>query len=101
MSSEKFKKTVEDFNCENCGEGVNGDGYTNHCPHCLWSKHVDVYPGDRAETCGGLMEPIDTEGAGDDWKVIQKCCKCGKIHKNKLSVNDNFDKLVSIKKTKN
>lgn len=98
--SEQFKKTVENFVCEKCGEEVDGDGYTNHCPHCLCSKHVDNFPGDRAAFCGGLMEPVDTEEMGGDWRVIQKCCKCGKIHKNKLSTNDNFDHLVSINKKK-
>lgn len=98
--SEKFKKTVENFTCENCGEGVDGDGYTNHCPHCLWSKHVDNFPGDRANTCCGLMEPIDTEESGGEWRVVQKCQKCGKIHKNKLSITDSFDRVVKINKDK-
>jgi hypothetical protein len=53
-----FKKTKEDFVCEHCGKPVVGNGYTNHCPECLWSKHVDVNPGDRAATCLGLMEPV-------------------------------------------
>lgn len=94
----KFKRTKEDFKCENCLEDVNGDGYTNHCPHCLWSKHVDIFPGDRLEGCGGMMEPIDTEENSGEWRVIQKCKKCGKIHKNRLSTRDNFDHLVNIKK---
>src|SRR3989344_5023831 len=92
----KFKKTVEDFVCENCAEKVDGNGYTNHFPHCLWGKHIDIFPGDRAEKCGGLMEPIDTEENGGEWCVIQKCKKCSKIHKNKLSTLDNFDKVVNI-----
>jgi hypothetical protein len=97
----KFKKKVENFICENCGECVDGDGYTNHCPHCLWSKHVDNYPGDREAGCGGLMCPIDTEESGGKWCVIQKCQKCGKIHKNKISPTDSFDHLVKINKDKN
>ncbi|WDF05905.1 RNHCP domain-containing protein [Shouchella hunanensis] len=35
---------------------ANGS-YRNHCPFCLYSKHQDIIPGDRASTCGGLMEP--------------------------------------------
>ncbi|MEK7634909.1 MAG: RNHCP domain-containing protein [Patescibacteria group bacterium] len=98
--SSKFKRQIENFVCENCGKKVDGNGYTNHCPHCLWSKHVDIFPGDRAETCGGMMEPVDTEENGGEWHVIQKCGKCGKIHKNKISTNDCFDCLVKIKKDK-
>lgn len=96
MPSLKFKKKKEDFVCENCREKVSGDGYTNHCPHCLWSKHVDIFPGDRAETCGGLMEPVDTEEVSGEWRVIQKCRSCGKIHKNRLSSTDDFDRLIKI-----
>jgi hypothetical protein len=96
--SSKFKRKIEDFICENCGNEVKGDGFTNHCPKCLYSKHVDIFPGDRAETCGGMMEPVDTEESGGQWQVIQKCCRCGKIHKNKISTNDNFDHLIKISK---
>lgn len=96
--SSKFKKNKEDFVCEKCSTEVLGNGFTNHCPMCLWSKHVDIFPGDRAEKCGGMMEPIDIEKDGDGWRVIQKCQKCGKIHKNKLSQNDNFDAFLGIKK---
>ena len=93
-----FKKTVENFVCENCGEAVDGNGYTNHCPHCLWSKHVDNEPGDRAAECNGMMCPIGTEENGGEWRVVQKCQNCGKIHKNKLSPEDKFDKMVQIQK---
>jgi Zn finger protein HypA/HybF involved in hydrogenase expression len=48
-----FKRTIEDFTCEHCGEQVTGNGFTNHCPQCLWSKHVDIDPGDRLALCGG------------------------------------------------
>ena len=101
MSDQKFKKMIEDFSCENCGEQVDGTGYTNHCQHCLWSKHVDINPGDRANNCCGLMEPIGTEEQSGEWKVVQKCQKCGEVKRNKLSTNDNFDKLVKINKEKN
>src|SRR3989344_2693847 len=53
-----FKKVIEDFTCEHCDTFVEGDGYTNHCPKCLWSLHVDNEPGDRANNCNGLMEPF-------------------------------------------
>ena len=56
----KFTKIDEEFICENCGKKVTKLGYTcrNHCPECLYSKHIDVYPGDRREECQGLLEPI-------------------------------------------
>ena len=55
MGGARFTRVVEDFTCGQCGAAVTGDGYTNHCPLCLWSRHVDINPGDRAAECGGLM----------------------------------------------
>jgi hypothetical protein len=96
MSDSKFKKKIEDFVCENCKAEVKGNGFTNHCPHCLWSKHVDIFPGDRAETCEGLMKPIDMEESRGEWSIIHKCQLCSKIQKNKTSKEDDFDKIVKI-----
>ena len=59
--AKRFQRKIEDFVCANCGAKIKGNGYTNHCPACLWSKHVDINPGDRASVCGGLMKPIDIE----------------------------------------
>ena len=63
----QFNRKKENFVCENCGEKVEGNGYTNHCPNCLWSKHVDINPGDRQEECKGLMVPVDLEKQGQDY----------------------------------
>ncbi len=85
-----FTRTIENFTCEHCGEMVQGNGYTNHCPKCLWSKHVDVDPGDRAATCGGLMPPVSLERAGDEWSLTHRCEKCGHEKRNKTSKEDNL-----------
>lgn len=53
MQEKKFQRQIEDFVCEKCGKEVKGDGYTDHCPRCLRSKHVDVNPGDRRSKCNG------------------------------------------------
>ena len=74
-----FVRKKENFVCENCGHKVVGDGYTDHCPKCLWGKHVDdKIPGDRASTCRGLMEPISTEFQISNlkFKINYKCTKC-------------------------
>ena len=93
-----FKKTQEDFICEKCGHQVKGSGYTNHCPECLYSKHVDVTPGDRASECHGLMEPIDIYKKGKDWIVIHECQRCGYTSKNRILHEDNFDKVIELEK---
>ena len=91
-----FKKTTEDFVCEHCGHSVQGDGYTNHCPKCLWSKHVDVEPGDRAAMCGGEMEPIALEGASPSYRIVHRCLQCDIERRNIVSENDNGDALVAV-----
>jgi len=49
LPEKKFQKRIENFTCEKCGLFVKGTGYTDHCPNCLWSKHMDINPGDRKE----------------------------------------------------
>ena len=75
--SPRFQRTVEDFVCEHCGAANVGDGYTNHCRACLHSKHVDVHPGDRAASCGGLMRPVEVFGGGGRWRILHECERCG------------------------
>lgn len=94
----KFQRNIEDFKCENCGNEVIGNGYTNHCPRCLYSKHVDINPGDRASSCGGLMEPINIERKNGEERIIHKCKKCGFEKANKIQKDDNFDLIVEISK---
>lgn len=98
--SKKFTRKIEDFKCENCGQEVHGGGYTNHCPNCLWSKHVDMNPGDRMCDCKGLMEPVDILQKDADYVILHKCKICGFERKNKFLESDNFDTLISIMKNK-
>lgn len=94
----KFNRRIENFTCEHCGTVVSGNGYTNHCPQCLWSKHVDINPGDREANCGGLMEPISLELKNGDYILTQRCQKCGHIRKNKTSPEDNFEEILKLSK---
>ena len=93
-----FQKRVEDFACERCGAFVKGDGYTNHCPNCLWSKHVDINPGDRANACGGLMKPVRIEGSTPDYLIIHECTRCGKTTRNIAQKTDNMETLLAVAK---
>ncbi len=96
MQESKFRKRVEDFKCEHCGEAVKGNGYTNHCPHCLWSKHVDVNPGDRLSGCGGMMEPIALEGTVARLRILHRCQLCGLEKRNDAAPDDDKEKIVSL-----
>ena len=94
----KFKKYDEDFMCENCHHNVPTLGYTSrdHCPNCLYSKHLDITPGDRANNCHGLMEPIGIEKFKNTYKIIYKCLKCHEIHKNIMASDDNYNIIIKL-----
>jgi rubrerythrin len=92
----KFIKKVEDFVCEVCRTPVKGTGYTDHCPNCLISKHVDINPGDRQTTCSGLMEPIGIDKRHGIWQIFYRCQKCGYERYNQVAPEDNREKLLSL-----
>jgi len=97
----KFARKIEDFICENCGTLVKGNGYTNHCPNCLYSKHVDINPGDRSCICGGLMKPVDLLQKNGEFIIVHKCEKCGFERKNKVDENDSKEALLKLSLHKN
>lgn len=91
----------EKFICENCGKEVKKLNYSarDHCPYCLYSKHVDIMPGDRNNECHGLMKPINIEKYRNTFKIIYQCQKCGEKHKNIIAKDDVFEKIIEISST--
>lgn len=96
MAAEDFRKLNVPFTCEHCGFQVPPAQKTsrNHCPECLYSKHVDIIPGDRKEVCQGMMMPVDYDLKNNELRIVQKCIKCGKIQKNKAASDDHLDELL-------
>ena len=101
IGDRRFQKRVESFRCRHCDVFVRGNGFTNHCPHCLFSRHVDVHPGDRAAACGGLMEPVKVEKKKDTYSIVHHCLKCGAIKRNTASTADDIDTLADIARRQN
>ncbi|MBX6395605.1 MAG: RNHCP domain-containing protein [Alicyclobacillaceae bacterium] len=102
--SKRFTVRNEGFVCAQCGlEVVPLPGSCrNHCPRCLWSLHVDEFPGDRAADCGGLMEPVAVELDGKKgYRVVHRCQRCGKVSKNRLFFDakvqpDSFEAALAL-----
>lgn len=94
--SRKFQRRIEDFDCQHCGQAVSGGGYTNHCPACLWSKHVDVNPGDRAASCLGMMAPVAVESQRGQYRIRFRCSTCGFERWNKAAKEDDFEVILQI-----
>ncbi|MBR2246598.1 MAG: RNHCP domain-containing protein [Bacilli bacterium] len=98
-----FTMRDEKFICENCNKEVSPLGYTarDHCPYCLYSKHVDINPGDRLNPCKGLLRPIGIEKFRDTYKIIYKCDKCNQVHKNIMAKDDNMDIIIELSNIEN
>ena len=95
-----FTKNDNSFICEHCKKEVQPLSYTSrdHCPYCLYSKHVDINPGDRLNTCLGLLKPTGIEKFKDTYKIIYRCEKCKEIHKNIMASDDNMDLIIELSK---
>ena len=96
--AKKFTRRIEDFICEKCGTKNTGTGFTNHCFKCLWSKHVDINPGDRAESCCGMMEPVKIDFEKGKYLINHKCLKCNFQKRKGVEKHDDFDTVISIVK---
>lgn len=91
----RFTSRNDDFVCGHCHHKVlpaDKGILRNHCPRCLYSKHVDIFPGDRAEPCNGLMKPIEVRiGGKDGYILIHQCLKCGQVTKNRTATKSTID----------
>ena len=104
MEQKRFTKNDDGFICAHCGRQVKPLGYTsrNHCPFCLWSMHLDIFPGDRASECGGQMEPVKVEpDPKKGYVIVHRCQRCGEYHRNKAAHEakiqpDNLKLLISL-----
>lgn len=95
-----FNMIDEEFICDNCNKHILPLGYTarDHCNYCLYSKHVDILPGDRMNPCKGLLKPIGIEKFKNTYKIIYKCEKCKELHKNIMANDDNYDLIIELSK---
>ena len=99
MEQKRFSKNDSGFICAHCGREVEPLGYTsrNHCPYCLYSRHLDVNPGDRASDCGGLMRPVAvTSHPKKGFVITHKCTLCGSERNNKMQADDDTSLLIKL-----
>lgn len=100
--SRKARLGQEAFKCRHCrafiGPTVSGGRHRNHCPLCLYSRHVDGQrPGDRASSCGALMAPIARfDRPNGEPVVVHRCLGCGLERHNRLAADDSIAVLVRL-----
>lgn len=74
-----------------------GSKHRNHCPACLWSRHVDESPGDRASPCRAPMEPVAIEVRRDgEWALLHRCTACGVLKANRIAGDDAELSLLAL-----
>jgi hypothetical protein len=90
------------FKCGHCrqfiGAPIAGGRHRNHCPNCLYSKHVDgKVPGDRKSDCRSMMAPIGLLSRRNGEQVlVHLCLGCGKEDPNRVAADDNPLLLMRI-----
>jgi len=106
IKTKRFSKNDDGFICVNCKKEIAPLKYTsrNHCPHCLFSLHVDINPGDRKNLCGGVLKPVMSEpnpAVINGFKIIFKCEKCGSKIRNKSAADDDKNLLIKLTNPEN
>ena len=88
----------EAFTCAHCGgeAAPGGTRVRDHCGACLRSLHVDEVPGDRASTCGGLMDPVGLEVVGGEAVIRYRCRRCGAARRCRAHPGDDAAALAAI-----
>lgn len=91
------------FSCAHCRahvEPLTNGSYRNHCPYCLWSRHVDTQPGDRASRCRGMMEPVAVRATKKGLQLVHRCVRCGEVRVNRVAQQtiqpDDIDRIVEF-----
>jgi hypothetical protein len=110
--SYRFDQVTSDFKCKHCRQYVSTDpvlsgvNNRNHCPYCLWSRHMDLYrPGDRLSACKSEMRPIGVTLKRERKKygrqqgelmLVHQCTDCGSLSINRIAADDDAETIFSI-----
>jgi hypothetical protein len=110
------RNTFSDFTCGQCGSFVasmhmlSGVNNRNHCPYCLWSRHLDLYSaGDRLSACKAKMKPIGlTMKKGrnkyqlsprGELMLVHACTGCNSVSINRIAADDDPDTILDVFRT--
>jgi hypothetical protein len=108
-----YMKDETGFMCCHCHYYVSsltilsGVNNRNHCPYCLWSRHLDLYKaGDRMAACKESMDPVGltykrsrkkyARAKKGELMIIHCCTVCGKIDINRIAADDDVEILFEL-----
>ena len=108
----RLQMEAEGFQCTHCRAYVSanrmlaGVQNRNHCPYCLWSRHLDLYvAGDRLAACREKMKPVGlalkqtAKKYGPGWgelMLVHECQECGKVSLNRIAADDVAETLFEV-----
>lgn len=102
-----------DFKCAHChtlissAHVLSGVNNRNHCPYCLWSRHLDLFvAGDRLSACKAPMKPVgltlkngrnkyqrDLRG---ELMLIHECVECRALSINRIAADDDSETIIAV-----
>ncbi len=102
-----------DFECKHChnlvisAPAIAGVKNRNHCPYCLWSKHVDLHkPGDRLAACKEEMRPVGltlkstrdkyAKAETGELMLIHQCVACDSVSINRIAADDDVKQILAV-----
>ncbi|NTU86010.1 MAG: RNHCP domain-containing protein [Chloroflexales bacterium] len=103
----------QQFSCAHCqlpvvsAPAIAGVQNRNHCPYCLWSRHLDWREaGDRMASCRAPMEPVglttkrsrNKYAAERDGELmlVHRCTGCGKLAINRVAADDSAAEILAL-----
>jgi hypothetical protein len=103
----------QDFTCRHCNmyvtcePAIAGVQNRNHCPYCLWSRHLDWrVGGDRLAGCRAAMQPVGlttkhsrNKYAGErdgELMLIHRCTVCAKLVINRIAADDSAPGILAL-----
>lgn len=105
-------QTFGEFKCAHCGYIVSSERWLsgvnnrNHCPYCLWSRHLDLYSaGDRLSACKAAMQPVALtikrsrnkyRRGGGELMLVHQCTECGEFSINRIAADDDARTLLEV-----
>jgi RNHCP domain len=102
-----------DFKCIYCRNAISaevllaGVNNRNHCPYCLWSRHMDLFQaGDRLSACKAPMRPVGltmkrsrkkyaTLAVGE-LMLVHQCSACERISINRIAADDDAQAILDV-----
>jgi hypothetical protein len=90
-----------------CAPDAAGVQNRNHCPGCLWSRHLDWRSaGDRLSICRAAMRPVGlTTKRGrnkyarerdGELMLIHQCTACGTVVINRIAADDSAVAILAL-----